>query len=173
MTLPRYAPVQIAYHVQDIESAAKRMHDTFGAGPFFVNREIQLSHAIHRGEACLFVHSSAYGQWGELMLELVQQEDDGPSPFRDMYAKHESGIHHIATIVPDQRAAYAAYQKAGFEVATIAQTTGGTQFAFIDTLKQTGHFVEVYEEAPVLRNFYNQVRVAALNWQGQDLLRDL
>lgn len=169
--LPDYPVAQVAYFVSDIEAAAKSMHTAFGAGPFFVVNNIELSHSTHRGEDCLFVHSSAYGQWGGVMMELVQQESIGPSPFRDLYAPGESGLHHLATIVPDQAQAYADYQQSGFEVATIAVTKGGTEFAFIDALETLGHFIEVYEESEGLLGFYNMVRDASIDWQGADLLR--
>ena len=61
------------------------MHQTFGAGPFLVSDNIQLAWAELRGVAGNFVHTSAYGQWGDVMLELVQQDSEGPSPFRDMF----------------------------------------------------------------------------------------
>lgn len=170
---PEYPIVQVAYYVDDITSAAERMYRTFGAGPFFVLRNIELSRGIHRDKDCPFVHSSAYGQWGDVMMELVQQDSDGPSPFRDLYGPGESGLHHMATIVPDQQQAYADYKAAGFDVATIAVTSGGTEFAFIDAVKALGHFIEVYEESDGLRAFYDMVKAASLGWQGQDLIRNL
>jgi hypothetical protein len=173
MTAPNYPVAQIAYFVDDIEAAAARMYTTVGAGPFFVVKNIQLSRAIHRGESSLFVHSSAYGQWGEVMLELVQQESAGPSPFRDLYQPGETGLHHLATIVPNQQEAYAAYQSAGFEIATIAETTGGTEFAFVDAIASLGHFIEVYERAEPLIQFYDMVKAASHDWRGDNLLRYL
>ena len=86
--------VQIAYFVSDIRSAAERMHRSFGAGPFYVIENIRLARAEHWGESCLFVHSSAYGQWGSVMLELVQQDVEGPSPFRDLFPPGAEGLHH-------------------------------------------------------------------------------
>ena len=170
---PQYPVVQVAYFVSDITKAAETMHQTFGAGPFYILRNIELSRGTHRGEDCPFVHSSAYGQWGEVMMELVQQESDGASPFRDLYAPGESGLHHLATIVPNQQQAYAEYRAAGFEVATIAVTSGGTEFAFIDAIEQLGHFIEVYEESDGLRAFYDMVRTASIGWPGNDLIREL
>ena len=171
--IPKYPIVQVAYFVDDIAQTAEKMFSTFGAGPFYVLRNIELSRGIHRGEDCPFVHSSAYGQWGDVMMELVQQESDGPSPFRDLYARGETGLHHLATIVEDQQEAYAEYQAAGFEIATIAVTSGGTEFAFIDAIDTLGHFIEVYEESDGLRAFYDMVRAASMGWQGHDLIREL
>lgn len=164
---------QTAYFVPDIRIAALDAHRRFGAGPFFIINRIQLSYGMHRGQECKFVHSSAYGQWGNVMMELVQQDVEGPSPFRDMYAPGESGLHHMATIVESQQEAYAHYQACGFEVATIARTMTGTEFAFIDATKTLGHMIEVYEGTEGLRGFYEMVRKASIGWDGHDIIREL
>ena len=88
---PPLKPVQLAYFVSDILASALRAAETLGAGPFFVIEGIRLESAEHRGQSCDFVHSSAYGQCGDLMMEFVQQADDGPSPFRDLYESGEGG----------------------------------------------------------------------------------
>ena len=172
-TPPDYPLVQVAYFVDNAETAALRFHRTFGAGPFFLVPNITLRSATHRGEPCPFVHTSAYGQWGNLMLELVQQDSDGPSPFRDLFAPGQSGLHHMATMVPDQQAAYAAYRAAGFEIATVAVTENGTEFAFVDTCASLGHFIEVYAASEALTGFYQMVRDAADGWRGSNPIRSL
>ena len=92
MQLP-IRPIQMAYFVTDIRAAARRASETLGAGPFFVFDRIELAWGEHRGQRCDFTHSSAYGQWGDLMMELVQQDVEGPSPFRDLYNPGEEGLH--------------------------------------------------------------------------------
>jgi hypothetical protein len=173
MTTHAYPIVQVAYFVDDIEAAAARMHAGFGAGPFIILRNIELAWGEHRGKPCRFLHSSAYGQWGAVMLELVQQEVEGPSPFRDLYGPGEEGLHHMATMVPSQEQAYAHYTAQGFEVATRARTITGTEFAFVDTTATLGHFIEVYERSPQLLGFYDLVRQAAAQWDGKQLIREL
>ena len=83
--LPIIRPVQMAYFVGDIRASARWAAQTLAAGPFFVIDRIELEWGEHRGKRCDFLHSSAYGQWGEVMLEFVQQDEEGPSPFRDLY----------------------------------------------------------------------------------------
>ena len=173
MTKTQYEVVQIAYHVADIEAAAHQFSATYGAGPFFISRNITLSHATHRGADCLFVHSSAYGQWGDVMVEMVQQEGSGPSPFRDLYAQDESGLHHIAVMVDDLAEAIDHYHQQDIELATMATTQTGTTFAFLDALASQGHFVEIYERSPGLLNFYQAVRQAADDWDQQAPIRSV
>lgn len=165
--------VQIAYFVSDIRSAAERMHRSFGAGPFYVIENIRLARAEHRGESCLFVHSSAYGQWGSVMLELVQQDVEGPSPFRDLFPPGAEGLHHVATFVDDVEAAIDAYAKAGLPLATRAWTTSGTQFAFVDARATLGHMIELYVPDAGLQGFYDFIRDASIGWDGRDPVRTL
>ncbi len=61
------------------------MAEQFGAGPFFVRQHIALLDVVIRGRPGTFDHSSAYGQWGHVMVELVEDHGDGPSPVREMY----------------------------------------------------------------------------------------
>jgi catechol 2,3-dioxygenase-like lactoylglutathione lyase family enzyme len=170
---PATRPVQIAYFVRDIRAAAARMHATFGAGPFFVIDRIELAQAEHRGEPCLFVHSSAYGQWGDVMMELVQQDVEGPSPFRDLYAPGEEGLHHVALFVDDVQQAIDHYAAAGMPLATRAQTHGGVEFVFVDATATLGHMIELYVGDARLRGFYDLVRTSAHGWNGEDPVRSL
>lgn len=165
--------VQIAYFVPDIREAAARMHATFGAGPFHIVERIQLARGEHRGRDCPFVHSSAYGQWGNVMMELVQQDVEGPSPFRDMYGPGEQGLHHVATFVDDVAEAIAAYARHGMPLAARAETLTGTEFAFIDATATLGHMIEIYVPNQGLRGFYDFVRDAASGWDGSDPVRVL
>ena len=166
-------PVQIAYFVTDVIAAAERMSARFGAGPFHVARLIELARGEHRGNECLFLHSSAYGQWGNVMMELVQQDVDGPSPFRDMYAPGEEGIHHLAYFVPDLDAAIDRGVRAAMPLATRATTSGGVEFAFLDARKSLGHMIELYVPDERLTGFYRLVRESALGWDGADPVRML
>ena len=165
--------VQIAYFVTDIRTAALDMAENFGAGPFFISSRIELSRCEHRGQKQNFVHSSAYGQWGEIMLELVQQDEEGPSPFRDMYGPGEEGIHHGALFVDSMNQAITEYQQGGFPLTARATTLqGNVEFAFIDTRSSLGHMLEIYEPVELLLNFYKMVKNASVNWDGKDPVRE-
>tara|TARA_A100001015_G_C14486964_1_gene517717 strand:- start:30 stop:377 length:348 start_codon:yes stop_codon:yes gene_type:complete len=94
-------PVQIAYAVEDAEAAAKKWAAEFGAGPFFLAEHILVTDVIYRGSPGEYDHSSAYGQWGNLMIELVQDHGIGPSVVKDSYAPGETGLHHLAYFVDD------------------------------------------------------------------------
>ncbi|MFD2136543.1 hypothetical protein ACFSLT_18030 [Novosphingobium resinovorum] len=76
---------QIAYFVPDVRAAARAHSAAFGSGPYYVADHIALTRAVHRGVERELDHSSAYGQWGEVMIEFCQQNNPGPSAFHDLY----------------------------------------------------------------------------------------
>ena len=166
-------PVQIAYHVPDPERAARKYACAFGWGPFFLFEHIPLAGCRYRGATAPFDHSSAYGQAGELMIELITQHDDSPSVLRDLYAAAEIGVHHVAHFVPSLSEALEQARSKGVEIALEACTATGTRFAMLDTSRELGHMIELYEGAGDLLKFYRYVQLAADGWDGSEPLRRL
>lgn len=166
---------QLAYKVNDLEAAAAAHHRRYGSGPFFVLRHVALQSSQHRGVERPFDHSSAYGQWGGVMVELVVQHNPDPSALHDMFphGSGNEGLHHAALFVEDLEAAIAHFAADGAPLAQLSVTTTGTAFAFVDTRKSLGHMLELYEPTPQLTGFYDFVADAAQGWDGRDLLRDL
>jgi hypothetical protein len=97
VTLDTFKPIQIAYHVPDPERAARGYASRLRLGPVF-DQHIPLSKCIYRG-ASIIRSSSAYGQAGDLMIELITSMTM-PSVLRDLFARDAIGLHHIARFVP-------------------------------------------------------------------------
>lgn len=160
-------PVQVAYATDDVHAAARRWSER-GIGPFFVIEHIALTDVEIDGAPATFDHSSAYGQWGSVMVELIQQHDAGPDP-----VVGASGIHHIASFVDDFETASAELAADGFARRLRASTSGGQTFAFHDARPTMGHLLEIYERTERLAAFYAMVRDASINWAGSDPVRIL
>lgn len=163
-------PVQIAYHVPDPAAAARELAASRGWGPFYLIEHIRLAHCLYRGVPAAFDHSSAYGQAGDVMVELITQHNDAPSALRDLFAPDERGVHHVACFVDDLAAALAEQRSRGAAIALEASTANGTAFAMVDTSRELGHMTELYEREK-LAPFYAMVREAARDWRGHDPLR--
>ncbi len=164
-------PVQIAYAVPDVREAARRWADTFGAGPFFVIDHIELSDVRYRGVPSTFDHSSAYGQWGDVMVELVCDHTIGPSPVADVVGPGGCGLHHMAFFVEDLAVTQAELVTFGWPEALHARTPSGMAFAFHDATAELGHMIELYERTDALLGFYRRVAEAAVGWDGTDPIR--
>jgi hypothetical protein len=164
--------VQIAYLVEDVFAAAEHWARETGAGPFLVLENIPLQQVVYRGQPGELDHSSAYGQYGALMVELVQQNNTGPSAFRDMFAPGQFGLHHMARFAGDLDAELNRYQSQGHDTAMRAQA-GEMGFAFVDTRAQLGHMVELYQDCADIRGFYQLLADAAKSWDGREVFFEL
>lgn len=160
---------QIAYFVRDAEAAARKHASLFGSGPYLLFESIPLLNCRHRGRPMPLDHSSAYGQWGEVMIEFVQQNDARPSAFHDLYPDGREGLHHLAFFVDDLPAEVARLERAGFPEAFYGETSPGVGFAFVDTSVQYGHMLELYAPTKPLLAFYDKVR--RLAGQGGEAVR--
>lgn len=160
---PLGPPVQIAYVVDDVRQAAKHWMAVHGIGPFFVFDHIVVRDVRHRGKPAKFDHSSAFGQWGSLMVELLC--DHG-----GLFAGHR-GVHHVAHLVPELDAARQWCTDNGFPEAMYATTGTGMQFVFHDATTTLGHYIELYEPNPGVLALYKKVADASRDWDGTDPIR--
>jgi catechol 2,3-dioxygenase-like lactoylglutathione lyase family enzyme len=166
-------PVQVAYAVPDAVSAAQRWV-ALGAGPFYVRPHIPLVDVVHRGAPSTFDHTSAYGQWGQVMVELVQDHGSVPSVVRDSFGPGESGLHHLAFFVDDLDDTSARLEGAGHPlVMSACSASGGVRFRFHDALASHGHLFEIYPRDEHLVRFYATVAAASRGWDGTDPVRML
>ena len=163
-------PVQIAYAVSDIFRGVDKWIKDFGAGPFFIAEHIPIKNVIYRGQPSELDITVAYGQWGEIMIELVQDNGEGPSIIRDLYPPQKSGLHHLAYFVNDMDLVSAKLVKEGYVLAMSGQA-GENRFQFFDAISEMGHFLEIYEPIGSLKYLYERVRSASINWDGSDPLR--
>ena len=160
-------PVQIAYAVDDVVTAAQQWSNR-GAGPFFVREHIDVHNVRVRGRPATFDHSSAYGQWGALMVELIHEHDAAADP-----VVGPTGIHHMAFFVERFGAAAAELRADGCDEVLYAETATGMPFAFHDARPDRGHLIEIYERTAPLERFYGMVRDASIDWDGTDPVRML
>lgn len=150
-------PVQIAYAVpsgEKLSSVADEFRRRTGAGPFLVVEHIELESVTIEGSPALFDHSSAYGQWGSVMVELVQEHTEP-------LIGRTSGIHHLAFMVESLDTAIESCRQRGWPVILDARTFGGLRFVFCDARETFGHFVELYEPTTALMGFYERIRSLA------------
>lgn len=166
---------QVAYFVADVRAAAMRHHALFGSGPYYVADNIPLRLCRYRRREAVLDHSSAYGQWGEVMIEFVQQNNSGRSAFHDVYPEGSGreGLHHVALFSDDLEADIVRYGADGHDLALYAEMATGFPFAMIDTVAAYGHMIELYPPEPSLAGFYAQVADAARDFCGVDVLRPI
>jgi len=149
-------PVQIAYAMSPnvpVREHANRHAQLWGSGPFVVAEHIDLAVSLVNGAPTPFDHSSAYGWWGDLMVELVVEHTAPLVP--------PGRVHHVAYMVDSLPAAIEHCRSHGAPVLLEARTRTGTDFVFCDARDELGHLVELYERSEGLLAFYERVRSLA------------
>jgi hypothetical protein len=166
---------QIAYFVGDVRAAAARHAALYGSGPFFILDVPPLA-AVHRGREVIFDHTPAFGQWGTMQVELIQQNNGGTSIFHDLFPEGSgrTGLHHIALFVDDLERSVEAFSKAGhLEAMRLTNPRNNVTVVMMDTVSLYGHFVEFYEPVAALTELYDLVAAAAVGYDGSNPVREL
>jgi hypothetical protein len=164
--LLRHPIVQFAYVVDDLDRGMRHWVEVMGAGPFFVMRDFLGTDLTYRGSPSSTRVSYAFGQCGPAQVQLIAQDDPGPSIYRDMYAPGESGFHHVCALVPmdEWQEQMARFRDAGYELAASLTTT--VPAAYFDCRADLGHFVELYGRTERTERFFASVREAHEDWDG-------
>lgn len=157
------------YVVQDLEAAVEAMRTAFGAGPFLVMRDVPLERVSSQGAPAVFDHSSAFGQCGEVAVELMQVHRCEPAHLDDAFTQTLPRLHHLAYVVPDFEAASKDLERRGLPE-LVRAGLGEIQFAYHDA-PVLGHQVEVHQDCASLTGFFARIREESLGWDGRDPLR--
>ena len=163
--------VQIAYRVDDLEAACHEWAQRVGAGPFLVRRHLPVV-ARHNGEPAVYDHSAAFGQWGPVMLEIIQLHACEPASMREVLEHEQPGqVNHFACFVDDLEAASAALEEQGMPLTMSLTSSSGMEVRFHDARHVVGGVLELYVGSEHLRGFYDKVAALADGWDGSDVVR--
>jgi len=165
---------QLAFIVDDIDSAMKYWGDVLGIGPFFVKRKISFDDFIYRGEAKHSpIVSIALANSGFIQIELIQQHDDSDSIYKEHMRSGQKGLQHVSSwLTKDEllRKRTELLDK-GYEIAQeCVIPSSGVRLVYFSTEKDSGNFI--YEIADLLEpSQYERVlgiKDAYANWDGKN-----
>lgn len=157
---------QQAYFVNSIEKSAAHWAETLGAGPFFAVRHHKTEEFSYRGQEIEADVSYAFGYLGDMMIQLIEQHDDLPSIYRDMYQRGEEGFHHIAYLVSDFAAERQRWLDKGFELATELYADE-VNAAYFDTRSINGGFTEIHGDPSHILGVFAVWKRAHQAWDGK------
>jgi Glyoxalase/Bleomycin resistance protein/Dioxygenase superfamily len=158
------------YVVEDMHRDVPRFAAVTGAGPCFAMAHIPFDEVTYRGEPAVYDHSSAFGAWGPLIVELTEVHDAQPAGLRDALVGPGGGVGHVAWLADSLEDEVARLEAAGI-MAFHAGRTGPASAVWFDGGGLLGHPIEVLERRDELLRFYAMVREAAVGWDGSEPLR--
>jgi len=165
--------MQVCWVVPDVHGAMAAWTRCAGVGPFFLFESVTWDSPQYRGRPWESVHiTAAIAQAGEVQIELVSQDEERPSMFRDVVAAGRSGLHHMALYCTDYDASVQAYTGAGAQVA-FAGLMMGSRVCWVDTTPTLGFMVEVIQANPIADSVFGRIRAAAEHWDGKNPVRTL
>jgi catechol 2,3-dioxygenase-like lactoylglutathione lyase family enzyme len=160
----------LGYVVEELRAGVEQFSAATGAGPFYGMEHIVFDEVTYEDGPAVYDHSSAFGSWGPLIVELTQVHDAQPAGLREALTAPGAGMGHVAWLADDLDEEVARLRAAGLEPfhtgrtgpATAVWLRGGALF---------GHPIEVLARRDELLRFYEMVRGAARGWDRADPLR--
>jgi len=163
---------QNGYVVRDLRAAIDGWLHA-GVGPWLLLPHLTQAGSRYRGQPTEPVVSIAFANSGDLQVELIEQEDDSPSIYREFLDAGGEGFHHLAWWAEDYDATARAATAAGWSDVHSGNAGGFAQFAYFDQGGTTSTVIEVMELTDATRWMATTVRQAAKQWDGSDPVRNL
>jgi catechol 2,3-dioxygenase-like lactoylglutathione lyase family enzyme len=155
----------VGYYVGDLEAAVAQAVETFGMGPFFRMEHAVFDSVTYEGEPAAYDHSSAFGQWGDIRVELTVAHACEPAPFRERMVTAPGTVGHVGILVDDVQAASAQLAADGAPHYSTG-VIGPVVAYWHDATATLGHSIELLQRGPEIEGMYAALRAAADGWDG-------
>jgi hypothetical protein len=162
---PEGSIIELCHVTRDLDAALLHWTRDLGAGPFFVFDVPVLPGQLYYGQPTEVSMRVGFGFSGGVLIELLQQTNDGVSPFLDFLSERGQGLHHIMPHC-DFDTGYARLSAAGHQAAYSGTMPGGERFCLFDTRDANGIYVELMELSNALRSSLALMEKAHLMWDG-------
>jgi len=163
---PEGSIVELCHVVEDLDKALAHWTRDLGAGPFFVFDVPVLPGQLYYGEPTAVSMRVGFGFSGGVLIELLQQTNDGASPFADFLQARGEGLHHIMPRA-DFDAAHARLSDAGFKIAYSGMMPSGERFCLFDTFAAHGYYTELMELSEAMEGSLSLMEKAHATWDGK------
>lgn len=165
---------QNGYVVRDVRAAMEHWVEVMGVGPWFYFDRVRVDYFRHRGAPSDVELSIALANSGDLQIELIQQRNQAPSMYKEFLDAGREGLQHVAYWTRDYQALYDRALSLGYRVGHEGQI-GGAQgrFAYFDTQAHPGTVIEISDVSGPKGVFFENVRLAAIDWDGAAPIREL
>lgn len=157
--------IELCHVTRDLDAALTHWTRDLGTGPFFVFEVPVLPGQLYYGEPTEVSMRVGFGFSGGVLIELLQQTNDGASPFRDFVNERGEGLHHVMPRT-DFDSAHARLSAGGHRVAFAGTMPSGERFCLFDTRAASGAYVELMELSPAMLCSLARMEQAHLQWDG-------
>lgn len=157
---------QIGYLVEDIDAAVNAWMDHMGVGPWFVIKNIRLD-CVYKGEPAQPLIDIALAYNGDVQIELIQQKNDAPSPYRKFFEEKRMGVHHLAHLCDNINEDVDRAVAQGLEVVCDINMFDGSRYVYAQNPALGNEvFVEFIENTDMMKEMFTSGIETAKNWDG-------
>jgi methylmalonyl-CoA/ethylmalonyl-CoA epimerase len=156
---------QLGYVVENLERSVEAWTGRLGVGPWTLIRNIPL-HCVYRGVPSEPLIDIALGYRGAVQIELIQQKNDAPSPYRPYIERGDYGLHHTAFISGQIEEDVRRAQGVGLKLVCDIGMPSGRYVYFEPAVPGERGFIELLEGTPAMLGMFEQGMRAAAEWTG-------
>lgn len=161
--------MQIAFVPKDFDAAIQHWLK-MGAGPFFVLSDRSPDWSRAYGKDIKSVLDLAFGNWGDLQIEIIRQKDDSRTIYSDWLEAGHEGLQHTCVRVENMDAARKLCLENGFELVHEGGYLGA-EWAYFNTHGGPGTMLEIVCNKDGSLGLGEITRNAARDWDGSDPIR--
>jgi hypothetical protein len=171
MSLLKLGPIrQVGYVVKDIEETMQNWLD-LGVGPWFLTEKVPVENYQYMGKPYDLDMSVALTNSGYVQVELIQQNNDAPSLYRDFLQTAGEGIQHVSHWVEDFDGKSKILLDLGYIVGHSGNIGPKGRFAYFVNEKMLGTILEVSEVSGFKGEIFKQIADVCANWDGSNPIR--
>jgi methylmalonyl-CoA/ethylmalonyl-CoA epimerase len=157
---------QIAWVVRDLEASVANWLRVSGVGPWTCFRNVAMS-GVYRGQPAKVRMHVALGYQDGMEIELIQDLNAGPSPYRAAGGEPLVGMHHVAWFSEDVAADLTRARARGMSVAFEAANEV-TRVAYLEDPSEPQLLLEFIQMNAVMRTGLESRLAAARAFTGED-----
>ena len=162
---------QLGYVVRDIDRAIDGWLKN-GVGPWFFIERVETDYFRHWGVDSPLEMTIALANSGDIQIELIQQNNDAPSMYKEFIDAGCEGLQHVAYWTTDYQTLYDRAIGLGYVVGQEGAIGGELgRFAYFDTEHHPGTVTEISDVSGPKGRFFTHIRRIAETWDGSDPIR--
>ena len=155
---------QISFATDNLDRMIHFWEVSVGVGPFDVYRNVTLSMRYEGTPINLPVHV-AIGWLGDALIELIEVEGPGPSPFHDALGRPIIGLQRVASFSTDIASDADAAEARGLERFAEGGEESGQRYVYFRSPDAPGVILELLELTPAFRDLIGEIEARARTWQ--------
>jgi hypothetical protein len=161
---------QNGYIVRDFDSTLNHWIKVFGAGPFYMFTADARAQVYGKPDTPVRM-KLAMGYWGDYQIEIIQQLDDTPTPYKDFLDSGREGLQHVASLTEDFKGDDQRLRDMGFKQIMLSDFNGTAIGYYATDTVYAGTMLELVEATPWFTGVLERMRKSSIGWDGKDPIR--